>query len=160
MYTVPIYNVYIHPEQLLGWWPTLWWAGSTCTMWREHEEWRWCPTWPSGKIFLSSSRSVLHDSTHSLLFCITRGAAMCVSMQLYRILKIFSKPLGCLFVCVHVHMYVCVSWGHLDVWGELASHKRSLICIYLYMQPGLPHYTQTTAHRHVVYMEIHVQKGR
>ena len=21
---------------------------------------------------------------------------------------------------------VCVSWGHLDVWGELASHKRSL----------------------------------
>ena len=23
-------------------------------------------------------------------------------------------------------MYVCVSWGHLDVWGKLASHKRSL----------------------------------
>ena len=23
-------------------------------------------------------------------------------------------------------LYVCVSWGHLDVWGELASHKRSL----------------------------------
>ena len=25
-----------------------------------------------------------------------------------------------------VCLYVCVSWGHLDVWGELASHKRSL----------------------------------
>ena len=29
-------------------------------------------------------------------------------------------------LCLSVCMYVCVSWGHLDVWGELASHKRSL----------------------------------
>ena len=27
----------------------------------------------------------------------------------------------CLCACT-----MCVSWGHLDVWGELASHKRSL----------------------------------
>ena len=29
-----------------------------------------------------------------------------------------------MFVCMHVG--VCVRWGHLDVSGELASHKRSL----------------------------------
>ena len=32
-------------------------------------------------------------------------------------------------VRVHLRlcMYVCVNWGHLlDVWGELASHRRSL----------------------------------
>ena len=47
------------------------------------------------------------------------------------------------FVCVYVYG-MCVCWlGHLDVWGELASHKRSLthrpssqglfICVFVYI---------------------------
>ena len=33
-------------------------------------------------------------------------------------------------------MFVCmrVSWGHLDVWGELASHKGFARCVW---KPGL-----------------------
>ena len=32
----------------------------------------------------------------------------------------------CLSMSVCLYMYVYVSWGLLEVWGELASHKRSL----------------------------------
>ena len=37
----------------------------------------------------------------------------------------FGLHLEAAYVCLCA-CTVCVSWEHLDVWGELASHKRSL----------------------------------
>ena len=37
----------------------------------------------------------------------------------------YVRPCACIYMYMYMYI-VCVSWGYLDVWGELASHKRSL----------------------------------
>ena len=39
-----------------------------------------------------------------------------------------------------VCLYVWVSWGHLDVWGELASHNQPTTPVLKAGHPGVPCY--------------------
>ena len=54
------------------------------------------------------------------------GCFVCICMCVFLFKKFYECFLSLEAVCVFVCMYMCVGWGHLDVRGELASHKRSL----------------------------------
>ena len=73
-----------------------------------------------------------------MLFSKIFSKPMAVELPIFIILYILSKPGGCidtryniyflsLVVAIFQNQVCCVCpwfWGHLGVWGELASHKR------------------------------------
>ena len=69
------------------------------------------------------------------------------SQRYYWLLYLFSGYNYVDAICVYVCVYGCVSIGHLDVLGEMASRKRSLI-----YHPGSPGWTSRCPYVYVVYM--------